>query len=219
MAAYFRSSSSDISIEVGEYQEIPLPSKPKCKHLNAVVLSFGVLCVLQGALNIALRLTLRDCTAPPAPPAPPAPNTTEESSLCPPLWFRFDTLCFFISQQRNDFDFARNDCQIRGARLAKLHNRRQQDFLTARVQAAWIGMTDRGREGEWRWLDGFPVDRDGLLWAPGQPDNVSAEEDCGNIQNQRNFVGLNDSPCSNLMQWICERPVKQTRKQPGSDRK
>ncbi|KAK7929762.1 hypothetical protein WMY93_006157 [Mugilogobius chulae] len=222
MAVYFHSSSSEISVdvgEIGEYQEISTnepKSKPKYKHLNTVVLSFGLLCLLQATLNIALRLTLTETSEFPAGESfsstrAPAPlNTTAErqNRMCESGWQRFWSRCYFVSPRAADFDRSRKDCESRGAQLVKINNRREQTFLTGLTAAAWIGMTDRNREGIWLWLDGTLVNKDQLQWAPGQPDDSNGGEDCGDIRNQTNFIGLNDSRCSSIMQWICEKPLK-----------
>ncbi|XP_055014606.1 CD209 antigen-like protein E isoform X2 [Boleophthalmus pectinirostris] len=219
MAVYFHSSTSEISVEMGEYQEMDLTeprstSKPKCKHLSGVVLSFGILCILQATLNISLRLILTEKAELTAgesfttrAPAPITNTTKDMSRLCPLGWRRYGSKCYFLSTQRADFDQSRKNCEVMGAQLVKLNNRREQGFLTGLTEAAWIGMTDRNREGIWLWLDGTPVNRNELQWAPGQPDDSNGGEDCGDIRNQNNFVGLNDAKCSFLMQWICEKPL------------
>ncbi|KAJ0033516.1 hypothetical protein NQD34_000623 [Periophthalmus magnuspinnatus] len=129
------------------------------------------------------------------------------SRLCPHRWLRYGSKCYFLSTQRADFDQSRIYCEKRGAQLVKINNRREQAFLTGLTAAAWIGMTDKDKEGIWLWLDRTWVNKNELQWAPGQPDDSNGGEDCGDIRNQNNFIGLNDSNCSVLMQCICEKPL------------
>ncbi|KAG8014970.1 Collectin-12 [Nibea albiflora] len=145
MAVFFRPSDSGVNIEVGEYQEFPRPEpedaptetpKPKLRLISVVLLSFGLLCVLQGILNISLRLA-----------------------------------------------------------------------RTVPTDKAWVGMTDREREGDWVWVDGTPLDEDMLEWATGQPDGAYGGEDCADLRTMKNFIGLNDFNCSSRMQWICEKTL------------
>ncbi|XP_033481264.2 asialoglycoprotein receptor 2-like isoform X1 [Epinephelus lanceolatus] len=205
MAAFFKSNEASVSFEVGEYQQFPKPEpedaakektpKPKLKHFSVVLLSFALLCVLQGVLNIALRLALTE---------PTAEGETEEE-FCPEGWLMFGSSCYYISSQRGrSWDDSRQDCMQRGADLVIINSRQEQAFLTGFTAAAWVGMTDREKEGTWIWVDGTPVDKDGLNWAPGQPDDAFGGEDCGDIRTMTDFIGLNDFNCSARSQWICE---------------
>lgn len=220
MAVYFHSSASEVNVEVGEYQEFTpsatgTASKSRFKQLNVVCLSFGILCVLQAVLNITLRLTLTRESETSASESfttkiPALLNTTSgpRELRCPQNWLRFESSCYFISSQRGNFDLGRRDCERRGAQLVKIDNRQEQAFLAGLSAAAWVGMTDRNREGTWLWLDGTLVDKQQLQWAPGQPDDAFGGEDCGDLRTMKDFIGLNDSSCSNVEQWICEKPME-----------
>lgn len=216
---YFHSSPSELHFEVGDYQENTrfesvATSKTKVKRVSVVVLSFGLLCVLQAILNISLRLTLThtaetvssrsDSTR-----VPEVLNRTEEvrDRRCPPGWWMFGTSCYFISSQRKDWAGGRRDCEQRGAHLVIINSRQEQAFLTGFSEAAWVGMTDREKEGTWVWLDGTLVNKNKLQWAPGQPDNAFGGEDCGDLRAMNNFTGLNDLKCANMLQWICEKTL------------
>ncbi|XP_040000794.1 CD209 antigen-like protein E [Xiphias gladius] len=207
--AVFHSSESDNNFEIGEYQQFPKSEhedaaterteKQKLRHLSVILLSFGLLCVLQVILNISLRLALSE---------PTDKGETEEDS-CPQSWLMFGSSCYYISSQRRSWDDSRQDCVQRYADLAIISSKQEQAFLTGLTMAAWVGMTDRAVEGTWIWVDGTPVNKDGLQWANGQPDGAFGGEDCGELRTMINFIGLNDYNCSTRNQWICEKTLWQ----------
>ncbi|KAM3623300.1 uncharacterized protein V6R79_009757 [Siganus canaliculatus] len=222
MAVFFRSDESDVSVEVGEYQEFPHPDdaedapiqkthKHRFRHLSVVLLSFGLLCVLQAVLNISLRLALREPTITVETEAETETETVTETvtevDTCPRDWITFGSSCYYISTQSRNWDDSRQDCLQRGADLVIINSRQEQAFLTGFTMAAWVGMTDRKKEGVWIWVDGTPVNKDGLQWALGQPDGAYGGEDCGDLHTMINFIGLNDYNCSARIQWICEKTL------------
>ncbi|XP_036964200.1 CD209 antigen-like protein C isoform X2 [Acanthopagrus latus] len=200
MSAFFHSSESDVHIEVGEYQEFPKSEcaavesspKPKLRHLSVVLLSFGVLCVLQAILNITLRLAVGE----------PTTKGEKQEISCPQDWMMFGSSCYYISSQRSNWDNSRQDCLQREADLVIINSKA---FLTGFTMAAWVGMTDREEEGSWMWVDGTPVNKDRLQWAKGQPDGAFGGEDCGDLRAMINFTGLNDYNCLARSRWICEK--------------
>ncbi|XP_078138867.1 asialoglycoprotein receptor 2-like [Centroberyx gerrardi] len=201
MAVFFHSGESEIQVETGDYQEFPKAEaeeavshrtpKSKFRHLSVVLVSFGLLCILQAILNISLRLALKE---------------TEEER-CPHSWLTFGSSCYYISSKRRSWDQSRQACLQREADLVIINSREEQDFLSQFAVAAWVGMTDRDEEGIWTWVDGTPVISDRLQWAPGQPDDTFGGEDCGDIRVMPNFIGLNDYNCSAITSWICEKTL------------
>ncbi|KAM7393510.1 hypothetical protein PAMP_020374 [Pampus punctatissimus] len=207
MAVFFRSGESEVHFEVGEYQQFPKSKqkdmtddktpKPNFRHLKVVLVSFGLLCVLQAILNITLRLELSQ---------PPHKLETEEES-CPQNWLNFGSSCYYISSQKRSWDDSRQYCVQRHADLVIINSRLEQAFLMGFTMAAWVGMTDREEEGTWIWVDGTPVNKNRLQWARGQPDEAYAGEDCGDLRTMINFIGLNDFNCTARAQWICEKTL------------
>ncbi|XP_022078082.1 asialoglycoprotein receptor 2-like isoform X1 [Acanthochromis polyacanthus] len=211
MAVFLHSGKPDNTFEVGEYQQFPRSEpvaaaiatrrtlKPNLRHLSVVLLSFGILCVLQAVLNISLRVGLSESTE--------KGMTVEET--CPQGWLLLGSSCYYVSLQRKSWDLSRQDCLLRDADLVIINSRQEQDFLTGFAMTVWIGMTDRQEEGSWIWVDGTPVNKDGsLLWALGQPDNAFGGEDCGDLWATETFMGLNDFNCSARAQWICEKTLR-----------
>ncbi|XP_067440571.1 CD209 antigen-like protein E [Thunnus thynnus] len=205
MAVFFHSRESEVDFEVGEYEEFPKSERkdttadetPKSKfiYLRVVLVSFGLLCVLQAILNIILRLPLSQ----------PTDKGETEVESCPQDWLMFGSSCYYISSQGRTWDDSRRYCLQRDADLVIINSRQEQAFLTGFTMAAWVGMTDRVKEGTWIWVDGTPVNKDGLQWAPGQPDGAYGGEDCGDLRTMMDFIGLNDFNCTARARWICEK--------------
>ncbi|XP_065810816.1 C-type lectin domain family 10 member A-like isoform X1 [Labrus bergylta] len=172
-------------------------TKTEFGYFRVVLLGVGLLCILQGSLNIALRLAL-------------SKPSVKEGRSCPQGWLMFASSCYYISSQQNgkNWDESRVDCLQRNADLVVINSRQEQAFLTGFTEAAWVGMTDREQEGTWLWVDGTEVDKDRLQWASGQPDDASRGEDCGDLHTRITFIGLNDFNCSARSQWICEKRLQ-----------
>jgi hypothetical protein len=90
------------------------------------------------------------------------------------------------------FATAANNCQADGATLVSIgdadENAAMENFVD---EDSWIGYTDQGSEGSFRWLNGAPNGFEG--WSAGQPDNFSPEENCAEILSGSG--NWNDSRC------------------------
>ncbi|KAF5897168.1 C-type lectin domain family 4 member E-like isoform X1, partial [Clarias magur] len=72
--------------------------------------------------------------------------------------FMFSSSLYFMSNERKSWTESREDCIRRGADLVIINNKEEQEFISKqkvnnRIQA-WIGLSDRDTEGEWKWVDG-----------------------------------------------------------------
>lgn len=67
----------------------------------------------------------------------------------------------------------------------------------------WLGLSDREREGDWRWVDGAPLTWDS--WARGEPNDWGRGEDCAVMYpwNGR----WNDADCRDEKRFLCE-PIR-----------
>ncbi|XP_076027210.1 CD209 antigen-like protein C isoform X2 [Genypterus blacodes] len=157
------------------------PAVPGRKLLRVVAVSFGLLCVLQAALNIYLRFTLM--------------------LGCPLGWHKFQSSCYYFSISKKNWKESRQECLLRGANLVIINNRGEQAFLKGLHDLFWIGLSDLDNEGQWRWVDGTGL-TDGA-WAPGEPNNANGGEDCAEFDKR--YDAFNDAGCSLERYSVCEK--------------
>ncbi|XP_038570835.1 C-type lectin domain family 4 member M-like [Micropterus salmoides] len=79
---------------------------------------------------------------------------------CPAGWRMFSCPCYFLSNESGSWEKGREDCKTRGADLVVINSSEEQMFLsnfTKEEIMAWIGLTDRDKEGTWMWINGAPL--------------------------------------------------------------
>uniref|UniRef100_A0A3B3RGW0 C-type lectin domain-containing protein n=2 Tax=Paramormyrops kingsleyae TaxID=1676925 RepID=A0A3B3RGW0_9TELE len=84
----------------------------------------------------------------------------KKNHVCPSGWRRLSTSCYYISTEKKNWNDSRQACMQSGADLAIISCREEQIFLEGLSGYFWIGLSEREREGTWKWVDGttFPVD-------------------------------------------------------------
>ncbi|XP_039669665.1 CD209 antigen-like protein C [Perca fluviatilis] len=192
-----------------DYENLLYARKKKLYRLVAV--SFGILCILQAAVNISLRLALySDFEA-------IIKNLTEEGEnwkrklstfnhYSQHGWVYFNHSFYYISSIGKSWQEGRDDCQQRGTDLIIINNKEEQDFARQFKRRTWIGLTDRETEGIWTWVDGTALNTS--FWHTGEPNSYqSQEEDCGEIRMYDVENSWNDMPCKMKNYWICEKVV------------
>ncbi|XP_039397346.1 C-type lectin domain family 4 member F-like [Mauremys reevesii] len=119
---------------------------------------------------------------------------------------------YYFSHERKSWDEAERFCVSQDSHLTSVSSQAEQEFLSneAKGQDHWIGLTDLGTEGSWRWADGteYRADASRGFWAENQPDNwdqgIGGREDCVHIHPiNRNF--WNDANCTEPSRWICKQ--------------
>ncbi|XP_056891300.1 CD209 antigen-like protein C isoform X13 [Takifugu flavidus] len=199
MAAVLNSSTSSVTLEVGEYQDFAKHQAEDAPVEAAHKPSRSTETCETGILNICLRLTMRMPTAEDG-------SCETETKPCPQDWLAFASSCYYVSTQRRSWNESRQYCLQNDADLVVISSIEEQKVLSGFIKAAWVGMTDREEEGKWTWVDGTPVNTERReLWARGQPDGAFGGEDCGELRAMCQFNGLNDYNCSSRIQWICEK--------------
>ncbi|XP_029773450.1 C-type lectin domain family 17, member A isoform X2 [Suricata suricatta] len=121
---------------------------------------------------------------------------------CPKGWLPFGGKCYYFSPNTKSWDEARKFCQENYSHLVIINSPDEQTFLAkahGSPRIYWLGLTDRDREGDWKWLDGSPVTMS--FWDPEEPNNIN-DEDCASMNKGGTW---NDLSCGKTTYWICER--------------
>ncbi|XP_056441865.1 macrophage mannose receptor 1-like isoform X2 [Gadus chalcogrammus] len=127
---------------------------------------------------------------------------TKTQGLSPLGWRRFGNSLYFFSDTKKNWEDSRNDCKQRGADLVVINSDEEQEF-TSSIGKHWIGLSDREKEGEWKWVDGS-----GLTfrnWGAGEPNGVDGVEECAELRWRTPPNLWNDALCSTTNFWICEK--------------
>ncbi|KAK2840185.1 hypothetical protein Q5P01_013925 [Channa striata] len=123
---------------------------------------------------------------------------------CPVGWTMFSGSFYFLSSLSDSWTNARRDCQNKGADLVVIDSLKEQNFLSELINVdTWIGLSDRDKEGTWKWVDESPLIF--TNWDNGEPNNLKPDgEDCAEIRVQKGHK-WNDKPCELSQRWICEK--------------
>ncbi|KAM9449645.1 C-type lectin domain family 4 member E-like [Clarias gariepinus] len=125
-------------------------------------------------------------------------------------WRFFSSSLYYISTEEKSWTESRQDCRERGADLLIINNAEEWEFIIKQLGSynqAWVGLTDRDTEGEWKWVDGTKQTSGTRYWHKGEPNDQGNNEDCGEIRMFSDKKAWNDLPCSHKIQWICEKNV------------
>ncbi|KAI4891054.1 hypothetical protein NFI96_021539, partial [Prochilodus magdalenae] len=123
-------------------------------------------------------------------------------------WMFFDSSIYLVSTEKKSWSDSREYCTQRGADLVIINSREEQDFIgrLRRGEKAWIGLTDRDREGVWRWVNDSALTTG--FWRSGEP-NVETQENCVIIGDETDPVyNWADYPCSVGFVGVCEKSVQ-----------
>uniref|UniRef100_A0A096M6Z0 C-type lectin domain-containing protein n=1 Tax=Poecilia formosa TaxID=48698 RepID=A0A096M6Z0_POEFO len=177
---------------------------PGTKLLRLVGVSFGLLCILQVAVNVCLRLTLYYQNAVSDMEVFYYYQIVCLSEICrkrPQGWRIFGGSAYYISSTEKTWQESRTYCQSVGADLMIINSKEEQDFANSFQTYMWIGLTDSETEGRWKWVDGSPLTTS--YWRDGEP-NGKTVENCGDIKTFTAEKSWNDENCSHSHKWICE---------------
>ncbi|XP_077380451.1 uncharacterized protein LOC144020644 isoform X1 [Festucalex cinctus] len=132
-------------------------------------------------------------------------NVTVKDKVCPSGWKKFENNCYFASTTKKTWYLSRSNCQGKGADLAIINSREEMfvNGLYSNNKEVWIGLTDEGVEGQWKWVDGTAMTLQ--FWASGQPNSYNGNQDCGEFWHRSSGdAEWNDEKCSSQRYWVCE---------------
>ncbi|KAM7406933.1 hypothetical protein PAMA_002910 [Pampus argenteus] len=85
-------------------------------------------------------------------------SLSAQNQTCPTGWRMFSCTCYFISITSDSWEKGRQDCRDREGDLVVIDSPEEQEFLSKIAkQSTWIGLSDREKEGTWKWTDGTPL--------------------------------------------------------------
>lgn len=121
---------------------------------------------------------------------------TETTSQDFSLLGSYNGSTYYYLEQLKTFEEAREISQRFNGDLLTITSESEQTFINQEIQRKnltydwWLGLTDEGSEGNWRWLNGETYNY--TNWAPGEPNNQNGGEDYGHLRNSNSE--WNDSP-------------------------
>ncbi|XP_065253492.1 C-type lectin domain family 4 member A-like [Emys orbicularis] len=138
-------------------------------------------------------------------------------TCCPRGWEPFQASCYYFSNDFMTWDDSERNCTGMGSHLVVINTGAEQDFIFTRVNGTvtgseernyCIGLTDKEKKGQWRWVDETPYNDTAAFWRPGEP-SPHNNENCVvmHVPGEQNTHGnrnWNNVPCSSACHQICE---------------
>ncbi|XP_038629989.1 C-type lectin domain family 4 member E-like [Scyliorhinus canicula] len=130
-------------------------------------------------------------------------------SLCPRGWKAHNQKCYNFSADKRNWNTAKHQCESQNSHLIIINTPEEEnsivEFIKAKKEDYWIGVTDGAEEGKWKWVDGSTASY--LNWQKDQPDNSQNNEDCVTISEdiRDGTFGWNDDNCGKDYPFICEK--------------
>ncbi|KAI5085390.1 C-type lectin domain family 4 member F-like, partial [Silurus meridionalis] len=93
-------------------------------------------------------------------------------------WIIFSFSFYYISNDYKSWEESRQNCRDEGADLMIINSREEQEFISKHISSnsgVWIGLSDRDKEGEWKWVDASPLTF--KYWGQDEP-NGNENENC-----------------------------------------
>ncbi|KAM9857659.1 LOW QUALITY PROTEIN: uncharacterized protein ACBR49_001270 [Aulostomus maculatus] len=111
----------------------------------------------------------------------------------------FEISCYYVSVGKKTGTRAENSVRNKEGDLAIVTSQEEMAFINGLFgsdKELWIGLTDEGVEGQWKWW----------YWAKDQPNSYSGRnQDCVEFWHQDSGQGeWNDENCNFDQNWICE---------------
>ncbi|XP_076874372.1 uncharacterized protein LOC143524150 [Brachyhypopomus gauderio] len=121
-------------------------------------------------------------------------------------WMCFNSSIYYISTEEKTWSESRQFCRERGGDLVIINSRQEQNFVSMMRgdRKAWIGLTDKGTNQDWKWVDGTALETNyWKTWEPNGPHEHCVITDHGSdsVQNWADYQ------CIRSFFWICEKSI------------
>ncbi|XP_062243841.1 CD209 antigen-like isoform X2 [Platichthys flesus] len=121
-------------------------------------------------------------------------------------WVYFRSSFYFISSDTKSWADSRDNCLQKVADLVIINSKEENEFIRQFRRLFWIGLTDKEKEGIWKWVDGTLLSTTSSFWHRGEPNSYfSTDEDCGETKFNEVEDNWNDEKCHWQKFWICEK--------------
>jgi len=118
-----------------------------------------------------------------------------------------------FDDQKVTWSEAKASCEKHNAQLLMVKDDVTQEWTKKIHTPVWIGATDQGHEGDWKWVDGSSVDKTkkSKHWGAGEPDSGLGlvEEDCLATGFELLWIHHGqwaDEVCNSKFTFVCEFP-------------
>ncbi|XP_036436876.1 C-type lectin domain family 4 member M-like isoform X2 [Colossoma macropomum] len=131
---------------------------------------------------------------------------TALTAVCRPGWVVFGSSCYFVSSELKSWDEGRQDCLKKGADLAIINSRTEQNFIHG-LNFLWIGLHE-SHTGVWTWVDGTPLTNAYWLLEVNSPAGRGL---CALTDNSSPSVSSwKKRPCTDNIRYVCELCICRT---------
>ncbi|RVE75946.1 hypothetical protein OJAV_G00003950 [Oryzias javanicus] len=171
------------------------------KTYRMIAISFVLLCILQVAVNVTLRLFFFKTG-----------NLTRNANTLEKLkadddfqqgWVFFGSSLYFISSTKLPWLNSREICLRHGADLVVINTVDEQNFMGKFHRLTWLGLTYQEETGTWDWVDGTPLTKS--YWGENEPNGYHGRnESCVEI---RQLHLLDKEGIINLLVPLLQLPV------------
>ena len=135
-------------------------------------------------------------------------SQTDDLGICECIEERFDGHSYYLCPETVTWFEGRDRCLEWGMDLVILETAEENDWLTTHLGMPfgprwWFGLSDLEVEGDWRWVDGSPLEFSS--WHNAEPNDYGGNEDCGQLYLWDDNT-WNDGQCEGSNGFICEAP-------------
>ncbi|KAG7313939.1 hypothetical protein KOW79_022435 [Hemibagrus wyckioides] len=123
-------------------------------------------------------------------------------------WKPFNTSIYYFSTEKKNWVQSRQYCRLKEADLVIINSQKEEDFIIELLgnKSAWVGLIDKDKEKEWKWVDGT-VFRTGNL-SLEQPIDGKSKPHAGKISIEaewkKTWISM---PCAHEDWWVCEKII------------